>query len=218
MENLLIKPPDIEAALDLAAESLHRDGYVVLGELLPLPLLTDLFLHFKSLDEEKFRRAGIGREGDYQVNRFVRTDTIHWLEGTHPATAAYFDFAEQIRAGLNRRLYLGLFDYECHYAFYPEGAFYKKHVDAFRGENTRVLSTVLYLNPNWTPADGGELVIYDEITGGVLDKVEPRFGCMVIFLSEEFPHEVLPTRAARYSLTGWFRKNNSLGESIDPLT
>ena len=206
----------MEELLDHAADRLQACGYVVLGDVLQPDLLNALYLHFRSLDEDKFKRAGIGREGDYQVNRFVRTDSIHWLEGTHPVTSEYFALAERIRLGLNERLYLGLFDYECHYAYYPEGAYYKKHVDAFRGNNTRILSTVLYLNPNWTPGDGGELVLYQEDAVTVQESIPPGFGRLVIFLSEVFPHEVMPARAPRYSLTGWFRKNNSLGESIDP--
>lgn len=209
--------PDLDRNLDHAAGELRERGYVVLERVLPDRLLTDLLRHFQSLDDEKFRRAGIGRVEDFQVNRFVRTDEIHWLEGTHPATREYFDLVERIRTGLNRRLFLGLFDYECHYAYYPEGAFYKKHLDAFRGQNTRVLSTVLYLNPHWLPGDGGELLLYHPVKEGLLETVEPRFGTLAIFLSEEVPHEVLPANAPRYSLTGWFRKNNSLGESIDPV-
>jgi len=118
---------------------------------------------------------------------------------------------------MNLRLFLGLFDYECHYAYYDAGAFYKKHVDAFRGSNTRILSTVLYLNPDWTPDDGGELVMYTPDGQSVIDTIAPRFDRLVVFLSEEFPHEVLPTKVYRYSLTGWFRKNNSMIDSIDPV-
>lgn len=116
--------------------------------------------------------------------------------------------SEQLRQYLNRELYLGLFDFECHYAHYPQGAFYKKHYDAFQGSSNRRLSTVLYLNPNWLPEDGGELILYTNDGDTVLETVLPKFGNMVIFLSEEFPHEVLPTNRSRYSLTGWFRINN----------
>lgn len=37
------------------------------------------------------------------------------------------------------------------------GDFYLKHLDSFRGNENRKLTTVFYLNENWTPADGGEL-------------------------------------------------------------
>jgi SM-20-related protein len=119
---------------------------------------------------------------------------------------------------LNSELFLGLFDYECHYAVYPEGSFYRKHVDAFKGRASRVLTTVLYLNPNWQPEYGGELLMYGEDDEVPFIKVSPAWGTMVMFLSEHFPHEVLPARATRYSLTGWFRVNANLGDNLDPPT
>ena len=193
-----------------------QDGYVIIEDALSADLALALLAHFRSLDEGKFNRAGIGREADFQVNAFIRTDEIHWLEGTHPVTRNYFTRMEDLRRELNRRLFLGLFDYECHYAWYPQGAFYKTHVDTFRGTDIRVISTVLYLNPNWSPGDGGELVLYRPDQGGILENIEPHFGRMVLFLSAEIPHEVLPVTAARYSIAGWFRKNNSQGAAIDP--
>jgi len=208
---------NLNTLLDTVADSISTHGCVVLDNALPANLAVGLLQHFKSLDDEKFRRAGIGRENDFQVNRFVRTDEIHWLDGSHPVTREYFEWMEYFREGMNLRLFLGLFDYECHYAYYDAGAFYKKHVDAFRGSNTRILSTVLYLNPDWTPDDGGELVMYTPDGQSVIDTIAPRFDRLVVFLSEEFPHEVLTTKVSRYSLTGWFRKNNSMIDSIDPV-
>lgn len=208
--------------LDHIAAALQNDGYTVLPAPLPPEVLTGLLDHFKSIEPKRFKRAGIGREADYQLNPFVRSDKIFWLDNNHPAASAYLDWMESLRLGLNRRLFLGLFDYECHYARYDSGAFYKKHLDAFKGQANRVLTTVLYLTPDWQPRDGGELLIYPPGEAGMkasaepLLRVEPRFGRMVIFLSEEFPHEVLPTRRPRYSIAGWFRVNGSLGEAVDP--
>lgn len=217
---------------DAIATALRRDGYIVLSAPLPPSVPSGLLRHFRSIDRARFKRAGIGREEDHQLNRFVRGDEIFWLDDANPSVSAYLAWMENLRLGLNRRLLLGLFDYECHYAYYDRGAFYKKHLDAFRGNTNRVLSTILYLTPNWQPRDGGELAIYppqreaagDEVAGDAKDapapepflKVAPRFGQMVIFLSEEFPHEVLPVNRPRYSVTGWFRVNSSLGPSIDP--
>ena len=210
-----------QTVADAIALAIQEKGYAIVEDSLPASLLQSLLAHFQSLEAEKFNRAGIGREGAFQVNGLVRTDEIHWLEGTHPATSAYFHWMEQLRVALNRRLFLGLFDYECHYAWYPEGAFYKTHFDTFRfdplrGSSTRVISSVLYLNPSWQAGDGGELVIYHPDQSGILETIAPLFGRLVLFLSVDFPHEVLPVKAPRYSVTGWFRKNNSLADSIDP--
>lgn len=195
--------------------SLETSGYVVLPSVLPEALVDSLLLHFKSLTDEEFKQAGTGRSTDYQVRKGIRGDAIRWLDGKHPATRAYLDWVEMLRLSLNRHLFLGLFDYECHYAYYPRGAFYRKHTDAFKGEANRILSTVLYLNPIWEADDGGELLMYSD-REELLEKILPSYGKMVVFLSEVFPHEVLPVNKPRYSIAGWFRVNNNLGVNLDP--
>lgn len=197
------------------ASQLETTGYAILSEALPEPLIDSLLLHFKSLNEAEFKQAGTGRADGYHVSKGIRGDEIRWLDGQHPATRAYLDWVEQLRLTLNRHLFLGLFDYECHYACYPEGGFYRKHLDAFKGDTNRVLSTVLYLNPIWEPQDGGELIIYSDQEER-LETVLPAYGKMVIFLSQVFPHEVLPVNKPRYSIAGWFRVNNNLGTNLDP--
>jgi SM-20-related protein len=63
---------------------------------------------------------------------------------------------------------------------------------------------VYYLNEEWRKEDGGELVIYNQ-NDNFLAKVAPIGNKMVVFMSENFPHEVLPTNTTRYSIAGWFR-------------
>ena len=196
--------------------ALRHPGYIILNDIFSVEQLQSLFIDIKKTDSENFHPAGIGRDQEFQLNQFVRRDRICWLDMSHQPTRFYLEWAEQLRQHLNRALFLGLFDYECHYAHYPKGAFYKKHRDAFQGNSNRRLSSVLYLNPAWQPADGGELVLYAADDYTVLDTVLPAFGTMVLFLSEEFPHEVLPTRCSRYSLTGWYRINNTTTVNLDP--
>lgn len=215
-QTLCPRDPSDGETLDSIARQLERNGYVVVPGALAPELIDRLFLDLKAMQAAEFKPAGIGRQEDFQLNRFVRTDSICWLRGATEASRAFLDWTEQLRVGLNRRLFLGLFDYECHYASYPTGAFYKKHLDAFKGRSNRVLSTVFYLNPQWQPADGGELVIYDQSGESELERILPEYGKLVIFLSEEFPHEVLPARRERYSIAGWFRVNNTIGGVPDP--
>ena len=151
-----------------------------------------------------------------QQNQFVRTDEISWIDGTLPATAEWLAWSNSLKTYLNRQLFLGLFSFESHFAHYPPGSFYKKHYDAFRGEANRVLSVVLYLNSQWGPDDGGELVIYPEEHADDTVVVTPLMGTIAIFLSEEFPHEVLPATRDRFSIAGWFRVNNSTAQRVDP--
>ncbi|WP_232787398.1 2OG-Fe(II) oxygenase [Spongiibacter nanhainus] len=200
---------------DVIADGLTGRGFVVLPLALPPALSEALLLRVTSLGDEAFRRAGVGRERDFQLNRFVRSDEIRWLGSADPAEAQYLAWMEQLRQAINRRLFMGLFDYEAHFARYLPGAFYKKHIDAFKGRSNRVLSTVFYLNGGWQEADGGQLLIYGD-DDSVVSKVTPLMGTLVVFLSDSVPHEVLAAQRTRYSIAGWFRVNGSINAQIDP--
>ncbi len=149
--------------------------------------------------------AGVGRGGEQAVREGIRGDHIHWLEeGQADVCDAYLELMDALRQTLNRELFLGLEEFECHFALYPPGAFYQTHLDRFRDDDSRCVSAVLYLNPDWQAVDGGELRLYlaDESS---LD-IPPQAGNLLVFLSGDFPHEVLVTQADRLSLTGWFRR------------
>lgn len=203
-----------EFQLDTIADALVEQGYCVVDDVLPEALLNDLRMCFTHLQADSFKSAGIGRQTDFQLQETIRSDKIYWIESNTETTAEFLQWMESLRVGINRRLFMGLFDYESHFAHYPVGAFYKKHIDAFRGnrklgQSNRVLSTVLYLNENWQTENGGELLIYTEDGEAVIEKVFPVAGRLVIFLSEKFPHEVLPANRERKSIAGWFRVNES---------
>jgi SM-20-related protein len=204
-----------EHPLDLIADALVEQGYCVIDNALPKTVVNPLLMHFNQLQIDEFKAAGIGRQTDFQVQEAIRSDKIHWIQSSAEVTADFLQWMDSLRVGLNRRLFMGLFDYESHFAHYPVGAFYKKHVDAFRGnrkqgQSNRVLSTVLYLNDAWQLGDGGELLLYAEDDDNkVLETILPECGRLVIFLSEKFPHEVLPAKRERNSIAGWFRVNES---------
>ncbi|MGJ8682812.1 2OG-Fe(II) oxygenase, partial [Paraglaciecola sp.] len=87
----------------------------------------------------------------------------------------------------------------------------------FKGRSNRALSTVYYLNPNWSEADGGELIIYSpEKNDEPISKVTPLFNQCIIFLSDMFPHEVLASNKDRFSIAGWFRVNGTTQQHLDP--
>lgn len=201
---------------DRMADALVDKGYLVTPSFVPQPLAEGLLQEVLTSTSAEFKPAAIGRESQEQRNSFVRSDAIHWLTGTSESQRQFLGLMQGLRDELNRRLFLGLFDYECHYAHYRAGDFYKKHYDAFKGKTNRVLSTVLYLNPGWLAEDGGELLVYDREQTAPFLKVTPLFGQMIIFLSERFPHEVLAAKRDRYSIAGWFRVNTSIGGTIDP--
>ena len=110
-----------------------------------------------------------------------------------------------MRLTLNRTLQLGLFEFESHFARYAAGTFYARHIDQFRGDSHRKLSCVLYLNENWQLEDGGELRFYLNGDGAEFEDVLPQGGRLVVFLSGQFAHEVLPAKRERMSIAGWFK-------------
>lgn len=140
----------------------------------------------------------------------IRTDQTYWLSGEAPAQAACLTLMDELRQQLNRTLYLCLHVYEAHYAAYQKGGFYKKHIDSFKGQRNRIVSTVLYLTPGWRDSDQGHLVLYDaHDQDREIGRVLPRQGTLVCFLSEDIPHEVLPPARERVSIAGWFRGQGS---------
>ncbi len=206
-----------EPPFERIAEDLAHRGYSIIDCALPDDMtlqLSQRLLHLIRQDDESLQVAGIGRGDQHAQNRFVRQDKIRWLEQDNSAEKAWLEYMSELRVYLNRRLFLGLFSYESHFAHYRPGAFYKTHLDAFRGQANRILSTVLYLNKHWQTKDGGELVMYND--DQLIATVLPAYGRLVVFLSEEFPHEVKPTQRNRYSIAGWFRVNTSNNDKVDP--
>ncbi len=159
-------------------------------------------------DRGDFRRAGVGRGLTLEVRDDIRRDQVMWLQ-TDAASVEQVVFLarlELLRLALNQRFFLGLFEYEGHFAIYPEGAFYKAHLDRHAGTSDRIVTTILYLNPGWQPGDGGELKLWTTAgdKAGAFILIEPRMGTLVCFMAADFWHEVLPARKTRMSITGWF--------------
>ena len=159
--------------------------------------------------EGKLRRAGVGKGKRLVIREDVRSDHVMWLRDgeTTLCQQRYLDRLEELRVALNRRLFLGLMDFEGHFAVYPEGGFYKPHLDRHRETTDRILTVILYLNPGWERGDGGELRIWTTAgeREGEFELIEPRMGTLVCFLAEDHWHEVLPAVKTRASITGWFR-------------
>ncbi len=198
------------------ADDIALQGYSVQESGVPIELAEALWFHLQSMPKSLFDPAGIGRQTAHQQNEFVRRDEICWINGESEAGKSWLAWTSELQTFLNRRLLLGLFSFESHFAHYAPGDFYKRHVDAFKGEANRVLSIVLYLNPGWLADDGGEFVLYQDQSDLSGRKFLPRFATLVAFLSEDFPHEVLPANRDRYSIAGWFRLNTSRPNRVDP--
>lgn len=164
----------------------------------------------EACENGEFKRAGVGRGMNLGIREDIRGDHVMWLKSdvTSVEQIAYLAKLELLRLALNQRFYLGLFEFEGHFAIYPEGTFYKAHLDRHAGTSDRIVTTILYLNPNWQPGDGGELKLWTTSgdKAGAFILIEPRMGTLVCFLAGDFWHEVLPTAKTRMSITGWFRQ------------
>ena len=207
---------DTQDVFEAIAADLLEKGYSIKPNAVPVPLLDGLWQQLRAMPKQAFDPAGVGRQQAHTVNSFIRSDTISWIERDTAAGDDWLNWAAELQQYLNRRLFLGLFSFESHFSHYAPGDFYKKHLDAFKGQSNRVLSVVLYLNSGWMPDDGGELALYHGERGQSVLKVSPSMGTLVAFLSKEFPHEVLPAKRDRYAIAGWFRVNTTSTERADP--
>jgi SM-20-related protein len=193
------------ATLDAVADGLAGPGWAVVPAFLPSPLAQVLAAELEAKDARgELRAAAVGAGDRRAVRTDIRGDRIQWLNERGTETEqAVLERLDELRLGLNERLQLGLFELECHYASYPPGAFYARHLDRSPAGTERVVSVVQYLNDGWGDDDGGELRLHT--AGGPVD-VLPVGGTLAVFLSERLEHEVRPARRARRSLTGWFRR------------
>ncbi len=187
--------------LDVIVDALRGDGWLVLPEFLPATRCQALLADCRNR-RAQFAAAAVGR--DRQSLSDQRRDATLWLGEEVAVQREYLAAMDVLRDEINRRLFLGLRDYEAHYAHYAPGAFYRRHRDAFAHQADtvfprRVLTTVMYLNS----CEGGELAIWNDERE--LARIAPAAGTAVFFLSAEFPHEVLPAQSDRYSISGWFR-------------
>ncbi|EGQ8037681.1 2OG-Fe(II) oxygenase [Vibrio parahaemolyticus] len=192
-------------------DALATDGYYIWDDFLSEEEVTQL----RDCIPDNWKKARIGRNDDVTRIESIRSDKIQWLKpAMGQPIANYLSKMEEIRQEVNRHFFLGLFEYEAHFAKYEKGDFYQKHLDCFKGNENRRLTTVFYMNESWSEEDAGELVIYD-LNDKEIATIPPRGGRLLVFLSEQFPHEVLPTNAERFSIAGWFRINGVRDNLLD---
>jgi len=184
-------------------DQLAEKNYIVIDDFISPTLFHVLIVFFfKKLNQDLFVKAGIGSIRDYRIKSVKRGDYIYWLEpGRDIDLLEFYKLADLLKEKLNRYAFLSLSGYEFHFAHYPKGSHYEKHLDQFKDRNNRLITFILYLNKNWNKGDGGELVIYDGVQNQTV--VEPVARRCVIFRSNILEHEVLYTKTDRYSLTGW---------------
>lgn len=200
--------PVVDDKYQLIARELGEFGWSVYAGFLDQTQVDALAADARSgWEGGEFRRAMIGTGDNKVVRTDIRNDYVHWLDpafATQSQQACFAEF-ELLRLAINQALFLGLFDFEAHLAWYPPGSFYRKHVDQFRGTEHRVVTVVLYLNNNWQAEQGGALRLHLPHNGvSPVQDILPAGGTLACFVTHAMYHEVLPATRDRLSITGWF--------------
>lgn len=200
----------MEDLLDHISQEIYNNSYVVVDDFVDEGFRKALLKEqIDLLNQGQFTKAAIGKGDQRQVRTEIRSDEVLWMDSTalSPLQAIFWEKVAEVQQVLNRRCFLGLKSFEGHFARYPIGSFYKRHLDQFHAVPHRIVTLILYLNESWTEADGGQLRMYFPQEDGSerVEDVLPLGGRLVVFLSEEIPHEVLPTQKDRISITGWLR-------------
>lgn len=191
---------------ELMTDDLCAKGYHVIDNFLPQKDYEALVNKATHLDEHGlYQQARIGSQNDLQQNEQIRTDSIYWIDDTseEPCTQAYFNTVNALARHLNHSLFLSLSEFETHFASYPPGTFYKKHVDQFKATKNRKISCVYYLNSQWSESFGGALRVYNQQNELIIHTLP--IGNRFICFNSELPHEVCLTQQTRYSITGWLK-------------
>lgn len=205
---------------DLFLDVFANHGCVIIENLLHQKDLISIQDYYESRLHE-FSPAGIGKAQHKSVQPEIRSDKNLWVDNLDPNLNAYFDKIEVFKNIFRSKFFLPVYEHETQMAHYSPGSFYAKHKDRHQRSQSRLVTSVFYLNSNWDSAYGGQLVVYpfdqtkhnvtNETSSKIISKsinetivVDPLANRLVLFLSE-LEHEVLVTTSSRKSLTTWFR-------------
>ncbi|ASV30318.1 2OG-Fe(II) oxygenase [Maribacter cobaltidurans] len=192
-------------------EDILRDGYSVMDNFFVAETVVGLRADLlNKYEEDQFKKAAIGNRTNEIIKSEIRGDFILWMDEAkiNEVQGQFFKSINDFSVYLNKTCFLGILRKEFHYAVYPEGKFYKRHLDTFQNDDCRRLSVVCYLNEDdWLPEHGGELVLYlqDENGKEFAKSIYPMPGRTVIFESQKIEHEVKPANRQRLSITGWLK-------------
>lgn len=183
-------------------DHLAEHEFLVIDDFLPQHLFLSVREFFLArLKENDFKKAGIGAMQQNHVDSSIRGDFTFWLDKERDRELKlFFNLVEEIIERFNRYCFLSLSGYEFHLAHYPQGTFYKRHLDSFENRSNRMISVIIYLNEWWKEGDGGELKIYRDNEDQLVAPIPNR---CVLMKADKVEHEVLHTNIGRYSLTGW---------------
>ncbi len=189
----------------MITRQLAEKSFVVVDDFLPIAMASEIEREFKKFYHQGLMKpAGVAGAGPFDN----RKDLSYWIDegAASPEVGEFFAAIDRLSGEFREALSLPIRQREFHAAVYPVGAYYSRHKDIVRTtspiRSRRLISCVYYLNPGWQANDGGELMLYT-VPGP--QRIRPEFNRLVLFLSGELEHEVLPSNRERLSLTGWLK-------------
>lgn len=202
---------ELNPVYEAIIEGIQQKHYAVVEGFLSPSHVQDLRnLLLQKHEEDELRKSAVGNRTNEIIKDEIRGDFIQWMDESkaNEVELQFFEAIKNLIDYLNRTCFMGILHKEFHYAIYPKGTFYKRHLDTFQNDDRRVLSMVFYLNDeDWKISNGGELAIYEPtVSGEKTSLIYPLPGRLVIFESQVLEHEVLPVKASeRLSITGWLK-------------
>ncbi len=191
---------------DRAKLELEEKGWFSCEDILNLQESEGLLHSFKDkLENNEFNQAKVGKDLNRSLEQGIRLSHTSWIENWSRSIELQNlnQFFSSLSQEMNQYFYLNIKRWESQMAFYPNGGFYKKHLDQLKGGENRLMTCIFYLNDC---VEGGELVIYDREDRNLkVATITPKSGTCVLFFSRQIFHEVLPSYSPRYSLTTWLR-------------
>lgn len=201
------QPMEMNNKFDLLIDSYLDNNIGIDNLFLNTKLSEGLHQNILTLQEDDLMvAAGIGNNDVKDVHQKMRGDKIYWMDKSHDNIFEQ-EFLQQVEdfiGYLNSTCYTGINGYEFHYALYEQGSFYKRHKDQFKTDSNRKYSLITYLNKDWLPQDGGELLVYQD---DAVQHILPHSQKAVFFKSDEMEHEVTLAHRPRMSITGWLKSS-----------
>lgn len=196
---------DFQSIYESIITSLIKQDYAVVDHFFDDSILVGLHEQILlQIEEDNLRLAGIGTGSDFDKNKDIRRDKIKWISNTSKIEVEqeFLSSIDDFSTYLNQTCYAGIRGQEFHYACYEIGAFYKRHLDQFKSDDSRKYSMITYLNKNWEQEQGGQLTLF--LDGKEID-IQPEWGRTVFLKSDVIEHEVKLSHRKRLSVTGWLR-------------
>jgi SM-20-related protein len=197
------EPNEQHSVFSAIANNLRIQGYCVLPNAVPDNITSALYDQIQHKDTVSLC-LGKRRDPKRLKNLFIHRDERAWIKGKTMAEKLWLTWATSLKDFLNQQLDLSLFSYEGYFSHYSPGGFCQKHNGASNKEKSRQLSMITYLNPEWNMGYGGQLIICPQSSPDKIISVSPEISTLVVFMSEQCFHSVLPTWRDQYSIFGGY--------------